>query len=240
MQNSNLPITPRRLLVIIIEVILVILIAMTLVSIVQMYAFAPIAVSKTSMVPTLRDGDKVYINKAFSSVSRGDVVVVYLPTHFADYGADGYSTDWWEYVGENDDTDLCPASRAKTFDDFINFLPFVQRETAGESTRSSQLAETSYFLVIKRIVGLPGDRIKIENQLLFVNGELEERADLAVGSPIYTRDYPEKTLGENEYFVMGDNRAVSDDSHLYGPVKGNWIYGKVVCAFKDGKLVTKL
>ena len=228
-EKENAPITPRKLLVIIIELILVALIALTLVSIVQMYWVAPIAIEGTSMEDTLYSEDQVYINKAYRTLSRGDVVVTYVPSHFGNYDSSGYSADWWEYTGENDDTQRCPASRAKTFDDFLSFIPFMGAHTASDSNDQ----EDAYYLIIKRIVGIPGDSIEIADGILYVNGQREARAGLAH----YTRDYARHTLGEDEYYVLGDNRAVSHDSHTYGPIKGSWIYGKVMWAFVKGKLV---
>lgn len=229
-EKETAPITPRKLLVIVIEIILVALIALTAVSLVQMYWIAPIAIAGTSMEDTVYDKDQVYINKAYRSLSRGDVVVTYVPTHFGNYDASGYSVDWWEYTDINDDTQRCPASRTKTFDDFLSFIPFMGALTTSDETGAEG---ADYYLIIKRIVGIPGDSIEIADGVLYVNGQREERAGLAH----YTNDYARHTLGEDEYFVLGDNRAVSHDSHAYGPIKGSWVYGKVMWAFVKGKLI---
>ena len=229
-EANNAPITPRKLLVIIVEVILIILIAMVAVGCVQMYWIAPIAVDGTSMEDTLHDKDKVYINKAYKTLARGDVVVTYVPSQYGRFDISGYSEDWWEYTGENEDSQRCPASRKKTFDDFLHFLPFVSGNSASDNPQS----EDGYYLIIKRIVGIPNDTIEIDHGVLYVNGERESRAALAT----YDRDYPPHVLGEGEYFVLGDNRSVSHDSHFYGPIRANWIYGKVTWAFVSGKLKT--
>lgn len=39
------------------------------------------------------------------------------------------------------------------------------------------------------------------------------------------------TVGENEYFVLGDNRAISKDSHEYGCIQADWLTGKVVLQY---------
>lgn len=79
---------------------------------------------------------------------------------------------------------------------------------------------------VKRVIGLPGDTIWIDEGRLYVNGDAYEE-DYA--------EYPDTyrmapvTLGENEYYVMGDNRMVSNDSRnpAVGPLEKGDIIGKV-------------
>ena len=81
---------------------------------------------------------------------------------------------------------------------------------------------------IKRVIGLPGETITIENNEICINGEtLEEDYDTTIIEDIgYLTD--EVTLDEDEYFVLGDDRGNSEDSrHLeVGNVKRMYIYGK--------------
>ena len=75
---------------------------------------------------------------------------------------------------------------------------------------------------VKRIVGLPGDTISIVNGKLIVNG-IEYEEDYITHRPNYLiEDY---TNGEDEYFVLGDNRSNSNDSHIIGPIHRNQIIG---------------
>ncbi len=89
---------------------------------------------------------------------------------------------------------------------------------------------------IKRLIGLPGDTIGmlpppeagprprfrfVETQLQ-INGRPVEEPYVSSGTPDVVLPF---TLGEDEYFVLGDNRAVSVDSTRYGPVKANHIRG---------------
>lgn len=68
-------------------------------------------------------------------------------------------------------------------------------------------------LLVKRVIGLPNDTIAYINNMLFINGEYVEEEFLS--DDVYTNDF-EITLGENEYFCLGDNRPVSKDSRYYG------------------------
>lgn len=78
-------------------------------------------------------------------------------------------------------------------------------------------------IIIKRIIGMPGDTVSIKDNTVYVNDEeLEE--DYAYGE---TSDYEEITLGDDEYFILGDNRPISKDSRYFGPVKEDEIIGKV-------------
>jgi signal peptidase I len=78
---------------------------------------------------------------------------------------------------------------------------------------------------IKRIVGLPGDRIEINSGMVFVNGqpvrEPYVRADFADD-----RSYPPREVRAGHYFVLGDNRQGSNDSRSWGLVPERYIYGK--------------
>jgi signal peptidase I len=85
---------------------------------------------------------------------------------------------------------------------------------------------------IKRIIGLPGDTILIRNRTVMVNGVALNETNIQE-QPAYT--YPTDgrpyTLGPDEYFVLGDNRNASEDSHFFGPIHSSAIMGKTWVAF---------
>ncbi len=85
-----------------------------------------------------------------------------------------------------------------------------------------------YF--IKRVIGLPGETIQIKDGEIYIDGEvLEENYGK---EPIIEGGIAEEplTLGDDEYFVMGDNRNDSDDSRAdyIGPISRNLIKGKAI------------
>jgi signal peptidase I len=76
---------------------------------------------------------------------------------------------------------------------------------------------------IKRVIGLPGEKVEVRGERLFINGEeLDEPYALHTGNYAWGP----QTLGEDQYFVLGDNRNSSSDSHNWGTLSGDAIVGK--------------
>lgn len=90
-----------------------------------------------------------------------------------------------------------------------------------------QHAEKTYF--IKRIIGLPGERVRIdENGTIYINGEVLEEDYGAEVIQYAGLAAEEIQLGDDEYFVLGDNRNVSEDSRYadVGNIKRSDIIGR--------------
>jgi signal peptidase I len=85
------------------------------------------------------------------------------------------------------------------------------------------LLEIDGNLIIKRLIGLPNETISIRDGSIFINGTILEEPYETV-PPLYKIE--EIKLDNDSYYVLGDNRNDSMDSHSWGPVKGNAIKGR--------------
>jgi signal peptidase I len=87
--------------------------------------------------------------------------------------------------------------------------------------------EKSY---IKRVIALPGDRLRIDHGDVWLNGKRQIEAYV----PDEFRDsrsQAEMVVPEGTYFMMGDHRSISSDSREFGPVERSLIYGKAVFVY---------
>jgi len=136
------------------------------------FLYQPVKVEGTSMMPSLQDQERIFVNKfvyRLEPIRRGDVVV-------------------FRY----------PRDPSKSY--------------------------------IKRVIGMAGDRIRIDGGQVYVNGEA---LDESYVPPEYadTRTYPDITVPKDAYFVLGDHRSMSQDSREFGPVDQDLIYGKAAFGY---------
>ena len=81
--------------------------------------------------------------------------------------------------------------------------------------------------LIKRVIGLPGDKIEYKNNKLYVNGKyVEEKFGHKRTNDFTLDELKNKTVPKNTYFVLGDNRTNSMDSRIIGFIPRNRIVGK--------------
>ena len=82
-------------------------------------------------------------------------------------------------------------------------------------------------LYLKRVIGLPGERIDYQNGQLFVNHQPVPDAFAEETDSFMWELFSEEPIPSDCYFVLGDNRAVSKDSRIFGVVQEKQIIGIV-------------
>ncbi len=112
------------------------------------------------------------------------------------------------------------------YDGEIVFYTRVNFGYAPGDIVSVRMPNGDYY--VKRVVAAAGDVVDLKDGILYVNGRAEAQNDTneetleQKGSVVYPC-----TLGENQYFVLGDNRAESVDSRAFGAVSESQIKGKL-------------
>jgi signal peptidase I len=139
-----------------------------------LFLYRPVKVEGTSMMPSLYDQERLFINQysykfGLGDIKRGDTVVFWFP---------------------------------------------------GDTTKS----------YIKRVIGIPGDTVAVDDGWVIVNG----RKLVENYVPPEYRDestLPLEMIPREKYFVLGDHRISSNDSRAWGLVPRSYIYGKAVFVF---------
>ena len=112
-------------------------------------------------------------------------------------------------------------SMAPTYHDgqILLMKRFADKLTYGDIVVIKQVDQGN---VVKRVVGLPGDVIRLADGQVFRNG---------IGLSPYTSDEAvtiDYKLGEDDYFVIGDNYQDSIDSRQFGPIKHDDLLGQII------------
>jgi signal peptidase I len=175
---------------------------------IQAYAVKPYVIPSESMAPTLEVGQRVLVDR-FSHRLGGDPklndITVFMPPRGAESAGGQCGV-----AGEGPSYDGGPLSRRS-----------CTRPTDGTGPQA----------YIKRVVGMPGDRIAVRDGHVIRNGRraAEPFAAACDGGP--SCDLEEIVIPRGHYFLMGDNRGNSDDSRFWGPVAREHIIGRAVVTF---------
>lgn len=92
---------------------------------------------------------------------------------------------------------------------------------------------------IKRVIGVAGDKIRIVEGVVYVNG-VPITEDYVPPQYSDWRSQPEITVPERSYFMMGDHRNMSNDSRDFGPVAQSYVVGKAVFGYWPMEKVGKV
>lgn len=160
------------------------------------------------MEPTLHPAERVLVSKLsyrFGEPERGDIVILQDPRREC-----GDESD--EEIEECEDV---PA-------------PSLVQRGADWARDLFGLPGGSRRDLVKRVVGLPGEKIEMKQGRTYIDGEEVELPTTARKGPqLDDTDLPARTLKDDQYFVMGDNRESSSDSRVFGAIERNEIVGRV-------------
>ncbi len=178
------------------ELPLLVLTAMVLAVLVKGFLIQAFFIPSRSMVPTLEVGDRVVVNRLAYRIGDPQYGQVVV------------------FLKSSDD----PASAAPD----TNALTWVRRALAQGLGGAPPGAED----LIKRVVGLPGDKVEGKNGRLYRNDKPVSEPYLPKGT--FTSDFPPVTIRPGYYWVMGDNRTDSADSRVFGQVPRSALVGRAV------------
>ena len=176
---------------------MIVAIALGLAIVIQGLIVKPYEIPSPSMVPTLRIGQRILVDRVgmhFSSPHVGDVYVFHPPASESCANPN---------EGENS----------------------LGQDGAApcDVTQTHESSQT----YVKRVVGLPGDRLQIRDGRVYRNGRLEASSFTipceGAGECNFRAGI---TVPRGDYYMMGDNRPDSLDSRYWGPVPKKWLIGK--------------
>jgi signal peptidase I len=211
-----------------IELVVIVAVAVGLALLIQAFVVKPYRIPSESMVPTLKVGQRVLVNRIdgrFGTPDRGDVVVFRPPAGAGD-----------NICAVKDGQEYLPGKQYVSGDHgaLAERMP-CPKGTAGKY-------EETY---IKRVVGLPGERLKIIRGHAYIN---DKRLAEPYINPTGSCDEPNTTSSDCTYslditippesfFMMGDNRDASDDSRYWGPVPKENVIGEAFMTYWPPKRI---
>jgi signal peptidase I len=179
------------------ELVVIVAIALGMALAIQAFIVKPYEIPSASMLPTLRINQRILVNRLGTHFSSPHVGDIYV------FHPPASETCANPHEGENN---------------------LGQDGTAACDVPQTRESSQTY---VKRVVGLPGDRLSIRNGDVIRNG-VPERSSFTVpcngGGECNFRQTI--TVPKGDYYMMGDNRPDSLDSRFWGPVPKGWLIGK--------------
>jgi signal peptidase I len=180
-----------------VELVVIVAVALGLALAIQAFLVKPYEIPSGSMLPTLRINQRVLVDR--------------IGTHFTT-----------PKIG-NILVFHPPASESCANPDQGENQAGQQSSTACDAVQSKPSTQT----YIKRVVGLPGDRLSIRGGHVFRDGKREQDSFTEPCVGVGECQFPQTiVVPRGDYYMMGDNRPDSLDSRFWGPVPKAWIIGK--------------
>ena len=181
------------------ELVVIVAIALGLALGIQAFLVKPYRIPSESMLPTLKVGQRVLVNRIgnnFSDPHIGEILVFHPPAPANDQGGG-----------------LGPSGQCGV--DYGQGRPCPHE--------ASQEASVNF---IKRVVAGPGDTIAIRDGHVILNGKLQKEPFIDPCHPGDECNFPTPIkVPPDHWFMMGDNRGQSDDSRFWGPIPKKWVIG---------------
>ena len=217
----------------VVETVLIVIAALIFAFVIQWLLVKPYKIPSPSMVPTLETGQRILVNRIegrFGTPERGDIMVFNPPPGANEMrcgveNGEKFGPPQQTYVGIEDTVAV---------DGSASFMacPVASPGKQGQA-------------FVKRVIGLPGDRLKIIKGHAYINGaELNEpylAEDDSCDQPAtftlsctFSREF---TIPPNKYFMMGDNRNNSDDSRFWGPIDKSAFIGEAFATYWPPKRI---
>lgn len=195
----------------ILEWLYCIIIAIVLALLVRYYIGTPTIVQQPSMYPTLKENQRLILNRLIKTThsipERGDIITFEAPSKSLIYLEDA---------------------------DLSNPVAKYENEPEGLWEKFSYyVLEINKKSYIKRVIGLPGEHVKIYNNKVFINNQLLNEPYLQEDVLTTSLDGPfaDIVVPQDCVFVMGDNREQSTDSRRFGCIPISKIESKVWIRF---------
>jgi signal peptidase I len=181
------------------ELVAIVAAALGLALLVQAFVVKPYRIPSASMEPTLKVGQRILVDRIATNFTSPHIgeIVVFHPPKDYQQGCADPG------AGEN--------------------------QNGQDSARACDVAwpQASSQTFVKRVVGLPGDRISIVGGHVIRDGVREKDSYIAPCDGSGSCTFPTTiTVPHGDYFMMGDNRGESDDSRFWGPISNSWIIGQ--------------
>ena len=179
------------------EFVLIVVVALGLALGIQAFLVKPFRIPSGSMEPTLDIGQRVLVSRVNYHVSDPDRGDVVV---------------FKPPAGADDNRNECGVP---------DFEPPARGQPCPRSTRAR--SDQNF---IKRIVGLPGDRLKVLGGRVYIDGKKQDEPFIQPDEACDICNLPKEiTVPPDHFFMMGDNRGNSDDSRKWGPVPEDWVIG---------------